>query len=190
MNDIHHLPGKAEAKAVIRQHRKASFYVKKYLMIFMGAMIAGSILIDREENRAVVRVESLSPSSADHQRMASVFAGKKAELLEADFRQTVPSLHPNLGSVVLRIEVGTRRILLGADMEHRKSEDSGWNAILESSNLRDEADYYKNAHHGSKTGDVPEIWSKLLISECTSVLAPNQRLANPLPKHSCHHRQS
>ncbi|MEZ5303439.1 MAG: hypothetical protein R3F11_22780 [Verrucomicrobiales bacterium] len=92
---------------------------------------AGSILIDREENRAVVRVESLSPSSADHQRMASVFAGKKAELLEADFRQTVPSLHPNLGSVVLRIEVGTRRILLGADMEHRKSEDSGWNAILE-----------------------------------------------------------
>ena len=40
MNDIHHLPGKAEAKAVIRQHRKASFYVKKYLMIFMGALIA------------------------------------------------------------------------------------------------------------------------------------------------------
>ena len=40
MNDIRHLPGSAEAKAVIRQHRKASFYVKKYLMIFLGALIA------------------------------------------------------------------------------------------------------------------------------------------------------
>ena len=28
MNDIHHLPGKAEAKAVILQHRNSSFYVK------------------------------------------------------------------------------------------------------------------------------------------------------------------
>lgn len=42
MSDIHSLPGVTEAKAksVIRQHRKASFYVKKYLMIFVGALIA------------------------------------------------------------------------------------------------------------------------------------------------------
>lgn len=35
MSDIHSLPGVTEAKAksVIRQHRKASFYVKKSLMI-------------------------------------------------------------------------------------------------------------------------------------------------------------
>ena len=42
MSDIHSLSGVTEAKAksVIRQHRKASFYVKKYLMIFVGALIA------------------------------------------------------------------------------------------------------------------------------------------------------
>ena len=40
MTDIHHLPGTTEAKAVIQQHRKASFYVKKYLMIILGALIA------------------------------------------------------------------------------------------------------------------------------------------------------
>ena len=42
MSDIHSLPGVTEAKAksVIRQRRKASFYVKKYLMIFVGALIA------------------------------------------------------------------------------------------------------------------------------------------------------
>lgn len=148
----------------------------------LEACHAGCGLLDQEENGRTVRVESLSPSEVDHQRMAGVFAEKKSELLAAEFRQTVPSLHPNLGSIVLRIQVGTRRILLGADMEHRKSPDAGWNAILDSSEPGHEADFYKIAHHGSATGDTPEIWSKLLTPDCPAALAPNQRLAKPLPK--------
>lgn len=143
---------------------------------------AGSILIDQGEGDDLLRIESLSPSEADHQRMAGVFAEQKTELLAADYRKTVPTLHPNLGSIVLRVQVGKRRMLLGADMEHRKSPDSGWNAILESSEPGNEADYYKIAHHGSQTGDTPSVWSKLLVPECPAALAPNQRLANPLPK--------
>jgi len=148
----------------------------------LEACHAGCVLLDLEESGRPVRVESLSPSEAEHQRMAGVFAEKKSELLAAEFRQTVPSLHPNLGSIVLRIQVGTRRILLGADMEHRKSPDAGWNAILDSSENGNEADYYKIAHHGSSTGDTPEIWAKLLTPDCPAALAPNQRLAKPLPK--------
>lgn len=143
---------------------------------------ADSVLIDEGEADDRLRIESLSPSHSDHQRMAGTFVAKKDELLAAEFRQTVPSLHPNLGSIVLRIQAGKRRILLGADMEHRKTADSGWNAILESSPPGNEADYYKIAHHGSETGDTPEIWSRLLIPGCPAVLAPNQRLANPLPR--------
>lgn len=145
---------------------------------------AGSVLLDQGDLGRKVRIESLSPSELDHQRMAGVFAEKKTELLAADFRQTVPSLHPNLGSIVLRVQVGDRRILLGADMEHRKSPHSGWNAILETSEPGSEADFYKIAHHGSATGDMPEIWSRLLVPDCPAALAPNQRLTKPLPKAS------
>lgn len=143
---------------------------------------AGSVLLDQDDLGRRIRIDSLSPSEPDHQRMTETFARKKAELLAADFRQTVPSLHPNLGSIVLRVQLGERRILLGADMEHRRSRDSGWNAILGSSGPGDEADYYKIAHHGSATGDMADIWSRLLVSDCPAALTPNQRLKQPLPK--------
>ena len=143
---------------------------------------AGSVLLDREEMGQTIRVDALSPSEGDHQRMAEIFKDHHDHLLAADFRIAVPSIHPNLGSIVLRVQAGRRRVLLGADMERRPSSDSGWLAILESSKEENRSDYYKVAHHGSENGDTPEIWSRLLVPECPAVLAPNQRLANPLPR--------
>jgi beta-lactamase superfamily II metal-dependent hydrolase len=145
---------------------------------------AGTVLVDQVEESAQLRIESLSPSDTDHQRMMRAFAEKKDQLLSAEFKQTVPSIHPNLGSIVLRLQIGGQRILLGADMEKRKSPESGWNAILINTRPGSEADLYKIAHHGSETGDMPEIWSQLLIPNCPAVLAPNQRLSNPIPRPS------
>ncbi len=145
---------------------------------------AGTVLVDRDEVTHRLKIESLSPSYFDHHRMAEAFAGKKDQLLSAEFKQTVPSIYPNLGSVVLRLQIGKQTILLGADMENRKSQESGWNAILANSQTASAADFYKIAHHGSQTGDTPEIWSQLLVADCPAVLAPNQRLANPLPRPS------
>jgi hypothetical protein len=142
---------------------------------------AGTVLLERNEENFQITVEALSPSDRDHQRMSEVFADKKEEFLSSEYRQTVPSIHPNLASVVLRIRLGQRVILLGADMESRASADVGWNAILSTAQDGDFADFYKIAHHGSATGDTPEIWSQLLVDQCTAALTPNQRLSNPLP---------
>ena len=145
---------------------------------------AGSVLLEHKVGFSLIKIVSLSPSDADHKRMAEVFDRKRDQILAADFKQTVPSIHPNLGSIVLRLEIGNQTILLGADMESRKSAESGWNAILSSAPASSPAGLYKIAHHGSSTGDMPEIWSKLLVPDCSAVLTPNQRLANPLPRDS------
>lgn len=145
---------------------------------------AGAVLMDQGEGASLLKIESLSPSTTDHQRMARAFAEKKDQLLSADFRRTVSTIHPNLGSIVLRLQIGGQTILLGADMENRNSKESGWNAILTNAPSGTAADLYKISHHGSQTGDTPEIWSQLLVPNCSAVLAPNQRLSNPLPRPS------
>lgn len=142
---------------------------------------SGKLLLDDNFNGIKAKVTALSPSSEDHDLMNAAFKEKKDELLSGDYKRCVPSIHPNLGSVVLRVDIGSESILLGADMELRKSENSGWNAIITGSpELK--SSIYKIAHHGSQNGDAPGIWSKMLIKNCLSVLTPNQRLARPIPK--------
>ncbi len=143
---------------------------------------AGTVILDQVKDDFRLIIESLSPSDTDHKRMARTFAEKKDQLLSGEFKRAVPSIHPNLGSIVLRLQLGEQTILLGADMEVRKSPESGWNAILKNSPPGTEANLYKIAHHGSENGDTPEIWSKLLVPNCPAFLAPNQRLSNPLPR--------
>jgi hypothetical protein len=143
---------------------------------------AGLILFETIIGGIPVKISSLSPATADHQRMALVFQEQRDLLLSGDYRRAVPSIHPNLASVVIHLEIGTDRILLGADMEYRNTPASGWNAILANPVPEPPATLYKVAHHGSATGDTPEIWSRLLVPDCLAMLAPNQRLANPIPK--------
>ena len=143
---------------------------------------AGKVLFEQTIGDVVTKIEALSPSDPDHQRMSLLFEQERDLLLAGEFKRTVPSLHPNLGSVVMRLQIGEQAILLGADMEHRPSTDSGWTAIVSNSTAEIPADLYKVAHHGSITGHAPEIWSRLLAPNCLAVLAPNQRLANPIPK--------
>jgi hypothetical protein len=143
---------------------------------------AGTHIMNEVRNGANLRIEALSPSKHDHQRMAVTFAKKKNQLTSGDFKRNITSIHPNLGSVVIRLELGEQAILLGADMEVRNSEDSGWKAILSTYSKMSAAGLYKIAHHGSENGDMSEIWSTLLVEDCFAILTSNQRLQNPLPK--------
>jgi len=143
---------------------------------------AGSVLLERRDESLPLKIASLSPSDTDHKRMSETFAEKRNQLLSSEYKQSVPTMHPNLGSIVLRVEIGKQMILLGADMESRKSKTGGWSAILSQAPAASKADFYKIAHHGSNTGDMPGIWTELLVPDCPAVLTPNQRLANPLPR--------
>ena len=80
---------------------------------------------------------------------------------------------PNESSVVLMIEVGDRRALLGADLEHSGQLGEGWLAILNSSQLKHRpAQIFKVPHHGSPNADCPEVWEGLLIPDPIAVLTP------------------
>ena len=72
---------------------------------------------------------------------------------------------PNHTSVALWIEVGTRRALLGADLEHTGHPGEGWMAVLASHRDPKAATLFKVPHHGSVNADCPEVWAKMLIEK-------------------------
>jgi beta-lactamase superfamily II metal-dependent hydrolase len=84
----------------------------------------------------------------------------------------VVELKPNLEAVVINIDLGDDAILLGSDLEDHG--ELGWTSIVgDQWCLRNQrASAYKISHHGSSTGDHPEIWSGLLTKNPIAVLTP------------------
>lgn len=90
-------------------------------------------------------------------------------------------LRPNIESIVVHIEFGADAILLGADLEeHTKY---GWSAVTSDNwcAARQRATYFKVAHHGSKSAENPQIWTRLLQSEPMVALTPFSRGGVRLP---------
>lgn len=92
-----------------------------------------------------------------------------------------PELKPNVEAIAIHIDFGGDAILLGSDLED--DGDLGWAAVVNDhvcvGQTRSSA--YKVAHHGSKSGDHPEIWTKLLTSEAVASLTPFNKGSNNLP---------
>ncbi|MBN2717438.1 MAG: hypothetical protein JXX14_16420 [Deltaproteobacteria bacterium] len=88
---------------------------------------------------------------------------------------------PNYTSVVLWISINNTCLLLGADMEE-SPEFPGWSLISADMRSRySKAEVYKVAHHGSATGEHPQIWSDMLVQNPCCVIAPWQRGGRKLP---------
>jgi len=83
-----------------------------------------------------------------------------------------PDLKPNMEAIVVHIDLGDDAILLGSDLENLL--DVGWGSVTTDricSKMKN-ASVYKVAHHGSKTGDHPDIWNILLKPKPVAMLAP------------------
>jgi hypothetical protein len=79
---------------------------------------------------------------------------------------------PNRTSVVLWVEAGTRRVLLGADLEHTDRSREGWLAVLSAHKDPTSATVFKVAHHGSVNADCPDVWAKMLVDNPIAVVTP------------------
>lgn len=92
-----------------------------------------------------------------------------------------PDLRPNTEAVALHIDFGDDAVLLGADLEEIPS--LGWSAVVADtwSGRRRPATAYKVAHHGSYTGDCPDIWKTLLLSDPVVGLTPYTLAGRRLP---------
>ena len=126
-------------------------------------------------------IYALSPSGAAVTEALAALGKLLPTPMRPRLRITEP--RPNDAAVVLRVDVGAHRILLGADLENVPSTQRGWKAVL-ASNLHPEgtASVFKVAHHGSSTGEHPGIWTQLLAADPLSILTPFRRLKTPLPR--------
>ena len=138
-----------------------------------------SLVIDDAFNEKAVIVTALSPMHAAF----SQYIAHLAQYLpkKGDSINHAPELKENLVAVVLHIDLGDDAILLGSDLEDHAS--FGWTAIVADqwSGKRRPATAYKVAHHGSYTGDCPQMWSTLLQTEPVSCLTPWVLMGNRLP---------
>jgi len=90
---------------------------------------------------------------------------------------------PNHASVVLSVEAGGIRALLGADLEHSGRAGEGWIAILDAHQTAP-AQIFKVPHHGSAGADHPVVWTKMLSANPIAVVTPFTGGSVRLPKYS------
>jgi beta-lactamase superfamily II metal-dependent hydrolase len=89
-----------------------------------------------------------------------------------DQQQSIPDVAENDTSIVLLVQVGEIVALLGADLEHKTSQEEGWFSILASVKADKKSRYFKIPHHGSPNADCPEVWQHLLEEEPIAVITP------------------
>ncbi|MGQ0602267.1 MAG: MBL fold metallo-hydrolase [Anaerolineales bacterium] len=128
-----------------------------------------------------VSVSALSPSDYAVQsarlKIADLLPKRKSRLK----RIIAPSR--NDFSIVLWLEIGSHRVLLGADLENADDPGMGWTAILEDSVVVQgkQASFFKIPHHGSRNGHDDRVWSQLLERDPVAVLSPWTKGAQLLP---------
>lgn len=116
------------------------------------------------------KIYALSPSQA-----ASLLAKREfgALLQEGNERRRLFVPGPNHVAVVLWVEIGSLRILLGSDLEETTNPNTGWSVILAESTCTDgQANLFKIPHHGSETGHCEAAWEKLLSPRPVALLTP------------------
>jgi beta-lactamase superfamily II metal-dependent hydrolase len=161
--------GTKELYAVIKSRKV--FYVQNRSIVFQSNSSLVSIL-----------ATALSPL---HEAVAQSIAHLAKYLPKADKGiGNASELPPNFESVAIHIDFGSDAILLGSDLE----EDAklGWSAILADkwSSQRKTSSVYKVAHHGSHTGDTPDIWSRLLIKDPIALMTPFVKGKHKIPESS------
>jgi hypothetical protein len=117
-----------------------------------------------------ITLESLSPSDATIRLALAQIKGLLPKVGEPQRR--VINRTPNHTSVVIWVEAGPVRVLLGADLEHTTHSDQGWTAVLASRHHKHPANLFKVPHHGSPTSDNALVWQQMLRQDPVAVVTP------------------
>lgn len=116
------------------------------------------------------RVTALSPSDGT----VKLALDEIAQLLPrpGEPQRRIVNRSPNHASVVLWIEAGDKRVLLGADLEHTNRQGEGWLAVLASHQDNLPAQLFKVPHHGSANADCASVWSTMLTNNPIAIITP------------------
>jgi hypothetical protein len=130
-----------------------------------------------------VSITALSPSDGTMKLALDEIA--KLIPKTGETQRRVTSRSPNHTSIVLWIEAGPLRALLGADLEHTGNAGEGWMAVLQCHQSRQEqrsASFFKVPHHGSANADYPDVWKHMLAKNPVAVVTPYNGGATRLPR--------
>lgn len=121
------------------------------------------------ESRSLgVRFEALSPDDKDVTEFLQAIVKTPTD------RPRIPAPDRNEASVASVLEWQDVIALFGGDLENRAN--SGWTSLISNAwGDRGQANFFKIAHHGSKTGHNEQVWSDILIDDVTSALTPWNR---------------
>jgi beta-lactamase superfamily II metal-dependent hydrolase len=124
------------------------------------------------------RVLALSPSSTAFKQ--AVRAIRKVYAQIPDGPNYFQSVDPNQLAVALWIEIGDKRVLLGADLL-KGPRGSGWDAVVAHFKPDIRASLFKIPHHGSSTAHWPAVWSRLTAHKPTAVMTPFRMGGSSIP---------
>ena len=105
-------------------------------------------------------VTALSPSDLTIKVALKEIAGLLPK--EGSPQRRIVNRSPNHASVVLWVQAGPIRALLGADLEQTTLPGTGWTAVLASHQDTIPGRVFKVPHHGSVNSDAPDVWTKIL----------------------------
>ncbi len=134
-----------------------------------------SSVMEINVNGRNVRVTALSPVPVAFSQSIAHFAQYLPNKNGGSPVNHAPELKPNLEAVVIHIDFGGDAALLGSDLEDHQS--CGWTAVVTDQwcGSKPPGSAYKVAHHGSLTGEHPQIWAKLLTQKPTTCMTPFNR---------------
>lgn len=126
---------------------------------------------------------ALSPSSATLLDAIQEFAQLAPSVGES--KRAVPRPERNPHCVVMWIEVGEVRVILGADLEREASPDRGWTAIVDSAGRpQGQCHFVKIPHHGSTDAHDQRMWDELLVPSPHAGVTPFRQGRVALPRNS------
>ncbi len=125
---------------------------------------------------SVIKLGALSPTTAA-QLNAKASLGRLFRNTTNAGRRTIPAPRPNDSSIVLLADHPSFPFLMGSDMENNKA---GWQEIA-AAFVGSKSCVYKVAHHGSITGDHPDIWVQMVTTKPLSLMTPFRRGRVALP---------
>lgn len=125
--------------------------------------LRGTVLWEQDD----LRVWSLSPAGRAHVRALT-------RLVESARSGHVPAPQRNPLSMVVWVDVGRHRILLGGDLENHPT--WAWHGVINSPGRRGgRGAVYKVPHHGSVTAHVDDVWTEMLIAGAPAVVTSYSR---------------
>ena len=144
--------------------------------------VANRCIFQAEDDGIKIVLTSLSPSDAQVFQSLLEFSNDVMPTGKTKIRIAPHS--PNNNSIVLHLSVNETAILLGGDLEITANNDSGWQAIVDSTEKpTQKADLFKIPHHGSANGHHDQVWDDMLEDKPIAVATPYSK-GKKLPTNS------